>query len=221
MTAGLLIGVLSLMDGAYLAVIWPDWEALGKGAVPKSAFIERYEASSGHRAVWRQTSYKALPEHLRRAVILAEDSRFLTHGGIDFAAVRDAMRENFDRGEVVFGASTISQQTVKNMFLSPSRTPWRKWHELLLTWAMERNLPKWRILHIYLNVVELGAGLFGVEAAAHHYWGISASRLSARQAAELAASLPSPRRDNPETRTKRFERRLERVLGHMGRFGSE
>ena len=113
---------------------------------------------------------------------------------------------------IIYGGSTISQQTVKNLFFTPSRNPMRKWHELLLTLGMERALEKRRILELYLNLAEFGRGVYGVEAASRRYYGVSASDLSRIQAAELAASLPAPRKHNPGTRTEFFEARTEKLL---------
>ena len=121
------------------------------------------------------------------------------------------MEYNLSRKKLVYGASTISQQTVKNIFLSPSRNPLRKWHELVLTIGMERNLSKERILEQYLNVAEFGRGLYGVDAAARYYWGIPASALTSSQAVELAAPLPSPTRNNPKTRTRSFQNRVKKI----------
>ena len=146
-----------------------------------------------------------------RALIVAEDSRFYTHAGVDLEAFQAAMEENISKKQFIYGGSTISQQTVKNMFLSASRNPLRKWHELVITLGMERNLSKKRILEIYLNVAEFGRGVYGVEAASLHYWGVPSSELSARQAIELAATLPSPIKHNPATRTRAFENRVRRI----------
>ncbi len=146
-----------------------------------------------------------------RALIVAEDSRFYSHAGIDMEALKSAMEYNMSEKRFVYGGSTISQQTVKNIFLSASRNPLRKWHELLLTMDMERNLSKKRILELYLNVAEFGRGIYGVEAAARHYWGISAANLSVKQSIQLAATLPSPVAHNPSTRTKTFNRRVKKI----------
>jgi monofunctional biosynthetic peptidoglycan transglycosylase len=146
-----------------------------------------------------------------RAIIVAEDSRFYSHSGIDLEALKAAMEYNLSEKRFVYGGSTISQQTVKNIFLSPSRNPLRKWHELMLTIGMERNLSKKRILELYLNVAEFGRGIYGVEAAARFYWGIPASNLSAKQAIQLAATLPSPVNHNPGSRTSVFNNRVARI----------
>ena len=148
-------------------------------------------------------------------MIVAEDSRFYQHNGFDLIAFREAMDYNLTQRRAVIGGSTISQQTVKNMFLNPSRNPIRKWHELLMTLFMERKLSKGRILAIYLNIAEFGRGIYGVEAASQHYWGISAFQISEDQAVELAATLPSPKKHNPKTQTKIFSRRVKKIKSWM------
>jgi len=212
---------LLAIDLIYVATIWPDWNKIAQGAVPRSSFMELYEAQRAARGwgplVWHPVPLSRIPRHMIRAVIVAEDSRFYTHSGFDLAAIKEALDYNLDRGRVVFGASTISQQTVKNLFLSPSRNPLRKWHELLLTWGIEHHLRKSRILELYLNVAEFGRGLYGVQAAAQHYYHVDVDQLDLLQAAELAATLPSPVKRNPENRTELFERRAQRILGLMTR----
>ena len=146
-----------------------------------------------------------------RALIVAEDARFYSHSGIDTDALQEVMEYNLSKKRFIYGGSTISQQTIKNIFLSPSRNPFRKWHEFVLTIGMERNLSKQRILALYLNIVEFGRGIYGVNAAAQYYWGIPASQLSVRQAVELAATLPSPVKHNPKNRTKTFLKRVKKI----------
>ncbi len=214
------LAAVALIDGLYLAYLWPDWEALAKGPVPKSNFILRYEAQRKEEGKlpplrWQPVALQRIAPAMGKAAIAAEDSRFYEHEGIDTEAIQEAMEKNIEKGKVVYGASTISQQTVKNMFLSGSRDYLRKWHELLLTWSMERNLSKPRILEIYLNVAEFGPGVYGVEAASRHYWGISASALSYEQAVQLAACLPSPKKHNPKTNTRTFQRRAAKIARHL------
>ena len=208
--------VLVVVDAAYLAAIWPDWEDYGAGPLRQSNFIRAYEAGRRDDADrpplrWDPVPLGRISRAMRRAAVVAEDARFYEHGGIDIEAFREAMRRNYERREIAFGASTISQQTVKNLFLSPSRDPLRKWHELWLTLGMERNLSKQRILEYYLNIAEFGRGIYGVEAAARHYYGIPAAALRAREAIELAATLPSPVHNNPLTRTSAFHWRVRRI----------
>jgi monofunctional biosynthetic peptidoglycan transglycosylase len=212
---------LALLDASWLALLWPDFDALANGPIPKSAFIESYQRSlaRGDEIAplrWTPVPGARISQPMKRTAVIAEDARFFAHDGIDFDALKDALDANLDRGRIVLGGSTISQQTAKNLFLSPSRSPIRKWHELVLTRAMERRLSKNRILELYLNVAQFGQGVFGVEAAARHYWGISAAQISWRQAAELAAALPSPVTNNPATRTARFESRVRKILRFTG-----
>lgn len=215
--------VLLIADLFYLTLTWPDWKRIAAAPIPKSNFILEYEKGRKERKDdpplrWRPVPLTNIPKHVMRAVIVAEDSRFYEHSGFDLIAFKEAMSYNLDEGKLAFGASTISQQTVKNLFLNPARNPLRKWHELVLTWGMERKLSKARIMELYLNIVELGPGIFGVEAAAQAYWKIPAARLSVTQAAGLAASLPSPVKHNPATRTQRFERRWKKILDLLLRF---
>ncbi len=214
--------LLVIADLIYLATIWPDWKLYVQGPVPKSRFIQIYEEQRGtHKGWpaprWQPVPITSLPAAMLRAVIVAEDSRFYRHSGFDIAAIREAFDYNLDKGRIVRGASTISQQTAKNLFLTPSRNPIRKWHELVLTWALEQNLRKQRILEIYLNSVEFGQGIYGVEAAAQAYWGIPAAQLSVVQAAELAATLPSPIKNNPAQRTPFFVKHSQRILSLLAR----
>ncbi len=211
-----LLPVLIMMDFGYLIGIWPDWDLYTEGPIQRSSFIRSYEFEQHRHADWPElrwnpVSIETIPQDLIRAVIVAEDARFYEHEGVDVEALRVAMEYNLSEKRLVYGASTISQQTVKNIFLSPSRNPLRKWHELVLTIGMERSLSKKRILEHYLNVAEFGRGIYGVDAAARYYWGIPASRLTSRQAIELAATLPSPVRNNPQTRTQSFQNRVTRI----------
>jgi monofunctional glycosyltransferase len=137
--------------------------------------------------------YERISNNLKRAIIAAEDGKFLDHEGFDWEAIQKAYEKNQRKGKVVAGGSTISQQLAKNLFLSSKRTPWRKAQEAVITVMAETVLSKRRILEIYLNVIEWGNGVFGAEAAARHYYGTTAAALSAEQAARLAAIVPNPR----------------------------
>ena len=125
------------------------------------------------------------------------------------------MDSNLELGKFRYGGSTISQQTIKNLYFSSARNPLRKWHELVLTLAMEMKVSKQRILTTYLNIAEFGEGIYGVEAAAQYYWHVPANQLDDYQAAQLAATLPSPKKNNPQTRTRYFTQRVERIYGWM------
>lgn len=227
-TRWVLTAVLMLMivDSFYLAIIWPDWKALSVGAIPKSNFMRQYEERRARDQQppllrWQPVPLSTIPTHLRRAVIVAEDSRFYEHGGFDLIAFQEAMNLNLDKKRLIFGASTISQQTVKNLFLSRARNPLRKWHELILTWGMERHVSKKRILEIYLNIAEFGPGIYGVQAAAQTYFGIPVNALSLEQAAELAAALPGPAKNNPAVRSRYFTHRARRILALVMRYPGE
>lgn len=211
---------LIALDLFYLIHIWPDWEHYKQDPVVKSRFIQTYEARRRTDASlpplqWQPIPLNRIPKQLQRAVIVAEDARFYSHHGIDLIAFREAMSYNLQKRQLKYGASTLSQQTVKNLFFSPSRNPLRKWHELILTIGMEFQLSKKRILMTYLNIAEFGEGIYGVEAAARYYWGHGVSEINHWQAAQLAATLPSPLKHNPATRTKRFRARTERIYQRM------
>ena len=141
----------------------------------------------------RWVPYKRISSNLKRALIAAEDANFVDHEGFDWEGIAKAYEKNLKKGKIVAGGSTISQQLAKNLFLSTKRTPWRKGEEALITLMLEAVMDKQRIFEIYLNIIEWGDGVFGAEAAAQHYFGVSAADLSPEQAAKLAAMVPNPR----------------------------
>jgi monofunctional glycosyltransferase len=140
--------------------------------------------------------------YLIKAVMIAEDDKFYQHEGFDFEAIQKAVEKDLTAGKFKVGGSTISQQLAKNLFLSPSKNPARKLKEAILTWRLERTLPKKRIMELYLNVVEWGEGIFGIETAARNYYGKPASALGPEEAARLVAVLPNPRKYNPLSQSK-------------------
>ncbi len=137
--------------------------------------------------------YAKISDNLKRALIAAEDANFVDHVGFDWEGIQKAYEKNLRKGKIVAGGSTISQQLAKNLFLSTKRTPWRKLEEAAITLMLEAVMDKQRIFEIYLNVIEWGNGVFGAEAAARHYYQVSAGQLTADQAAKLAAMVPNPR----------------------------
>lgn len=194
-----------------------------KSSVPQSsAFIDAYESRRAENSSLPKIKFNPKDLNLSRKqklpFIVAEDSRFHSHFGIDPQAFYDAMKYNWKAGKFALGASTISQQTAKNLFLSPSRNPIRKWHELLLTLSMEALLDKKDILNAYLSVAEFGKGLYGVHAAASHYFQSDVHNLSQRQMVLLAASLPSPKKSNPATRSRFFNKRVSRIQATIDRY---
>ena len=190
-------------------VYWHSWNP------SSSAFMERYRETSGGAARQTWVPYGRISGHLKRAVVAAEDARFLDHEGFDWDAIQKAMQKNERRGKVVAGASTISQQLAKNLFLSGSRSWLRKGQEAVITWMMERTLSKRRILELYLNLAEWGEGVFGAEAAARHHFGVPAAALNAEQAAYLAAILPSPRRYERGRETPYIAGRIATISSRM------
>lgn len=177
-------------------------------------------------AVWREQGlrrpienlYAPLPAisvELQLALLVSEDINFLGHGALDFAAIREAVEEQERTGGRFRGASTLTQQLARSLFLSNERTLWRKVREARLAWWLERRLGKRRIFELYLNVVEFGPGVFGAEAAARHYCGVAAAALTPVQAAGLVAAIPSPGRDNPDTATPRWRARRALILRRM------
>jgi len=167
------------------------------------------------RLAYRWVPYNRISERLKQAVIAAEDANFTSHSGFDWAAIEKAYERNRQEGEIVKGASTISQQLAKNLFLPAERTWWRKAQEAAITVMLEMLLTKRRILEIYLNVVEWGDGVYGAEAAARYHFGVPALVLSPEQAARLAAMLPSPRSYTPRSDTLYLQQRTADVLSHM------
>lgn len=159
--------------------------------------------------------YERISNSLKRAVVAAEDARFTEHEGVDWEAVQKAYEENVRRGRPVKGGSTISQQLAKNLFLSSERSYLRKAQELAITAMLEFVWDKRRILEVYLNVVEWGDGLFGAEAAARHYFGVSAAQVGPQQAARMAAFLPSPKRYGRLRAGPFLDRRTEHILRYM------
>lgn len=159
--------------------------------------------------------YRRISIHLKRALVASEDAKFTEHDGFDWDGIRNAYEKDLKEGKVVAGGSTISQQLAKNLFLSGSRTLWRKAEEALITVMLEHTMSKRRILEIYMNVIEWGNGIFGAEAAARHYFHTSAANLSPEQAARLAAMVPDPRYYDRHRNARGLERKTRIILARM------
>ena len=170
------------------------------------------------RAELRQqwVPYQRISVHLKRAVIASEDAKFADHEGFDWDAIEKAYEKNLQRGRIVAGGSTISQQLAKNLFLSGDRSPLRKGQEAIITLMLERLMTKRRILEIYLNVIEWGNGVFGAEAAARHYFNTSAANLGPGEAAWLAAIVPNPRFYDGRRNTPWIQRKTQIIRARMG-----
>jgi monofunctional glycosyltransferase len=202
----------------------PDVSALKTRNPGKTAFMEYREEqwrSEGKRLTIRQrwVPLKRISPYLVKAVLIAEDDKFWMHKGFDVEAMQKAMERDLKEKKFHFGGSTVSQQLVKNLYLSPSKSPVRKVREALITWRMERSLGKKRILEIYLNVVEWGNGVFGAEAAALHYFGKNALALAPEEAATLAAVLPSPLKYSASNPGPYVQKRSRVIYGIMVRRG--
>jgi monofunctional biosynthetic peptidoglycan transglycosylase len=207
---------------AYEVWTWPRMGALATRPPRTTAFIDRYRAEQratgrDDRIQWTWVPYAAISTPVKRAVVVAEDIGFFAHGGVDLDAVEDALERAVERKELPRGASTITQQLAKNLWLTPSRNPLRKGRETLLAWQLERTLSKRRILELYLNVTELGPGCYGIEAAARRYFGKSAADVGPLEAAQLAASLPNPRAWHPGSTGRAYQAHVTRVLRRMER----
>ncbi|HWA39868.1 MAG TPA: monofunctional biosynthetic peptidoglycan transglycosylase [Burkholderiales bacterium] len=178
--------------------------------------LEQLRAKDPKATLRRQwVPYERISPHLKRAVVAAEDAKFLDHEGFDWEAIQKAIARNEKKGRVVAGASTISQQLAKNLFLSGERSYVRKVQEAIITWMLERTMSKRRILELYLNVAEWGEGVFGAEAAARYHFNLPASSLNASQAAWLASILPSPRRYHRGKVTPYLAGRVSTIYGRM------
>lgn len=193
-------GLLFLLALAVIYQLWLlGWVLLWKWVNPgETRFMEiRMDELRAKqpdaRAQHQWLPYERISPHLKRAIIAAEDGKFVEHGGFDWEGIQNAIKKNQKKGRFVAGGSTISQQLAKNLFLSPTRSLFRKGEEAVITVMIEALWDKERILEVYLNVIEWGHGVFGAEAAARHHYGVSAAQLSPDQAARLAAMVPSPR----------------------------
>ncbi|TCJ15433.1 monofunctional biosynthetic peptidoglycan transglycosylase [Parasulfuritortus cantonensis] len=189
-----LILTLYLQVGFLAGVLWWNWFNPANTAF-MAAGLDRLQEKKGPDAELRHqwVDYGRISIHLKRAVIAAEDSRFLEHEGFDWEGIENAVEKNLKKGRIVAGGSTISQQLAKNLFLSASRNPVRKLQEAVITVMIEQLWTKRRILEVYLNVIEWGNGVYGAEAAARRYYKTSAAGLGPGEAARLAAMIPNPR----------------------------
>jgi monofunctional glycosyltransferase len=204
--------------------IYPDIARLRKTNPSRTAFMRYRETewqSKGKRVTIQQhwVKFSKISPYLVKAAIISEDDKFWKHHGFDFDAMEKAVERDIKAGSFKVGGSTISQQLVKNLYLSPSKNPLRKLVEAFLTWRMEHTLSKRRILELYLNVAEWGEGLFGVEAACLHYYGKSSAIVTATEAARLVAVLPNPIRFSVNSNSRSVERRANLIYRVMVKRG--
>ncbi len=209
-------GIFLAVQLSFLArVLW--WRDHNPGT---SAFmqqrLERLRAANPEaKLAHTWVPYDRISMNLKRAIVAAEDAKFVDHEGFDWEAIEKAREKNRQKGRVVAGGSTISQQLAKNLFLTGERSPWRKGQEALITVMIEHAMEKRRILEIYLNVIEWGDGVYGAEAAARHYFGTSAGNLGPEAAARLAAMVPNPRFYDRNRSTSWLHRKTQMILARM------
>lgn len=213
----------ALWCGGYL--LWlPDVAPLKRSNPRTTAYIELRRAQAeraGKRfsPAMEWTPLEEVSEHLRNAVLIAEDDMFYRHGGVDWAGVRVALEKDWEAKSFKYGASTITQQVARNLYLSPSKNPLRKLKEVFIAWRLEKALGKRRIFELYLNIAEWGKGIYGAQAAARAYFGKNASELTVEEAVAMAVVLPNPRRWNPARRGPYVERNMQRVMRRMRTSG--
>ena len=206
---------------AYLYLTLPDVRPLKTANPSTTAFMElrdqeaRARGKTPHR-VQRWVAYNRISPDLKRAVLVAEDDAFWQHEGVDFDQLQESIEKDWATGRFLRGGSTITQQLAKNLYLSPSKNPLRKLRELVIARRLEAELKKARIFELYLNVIEWGDGVYGVEGASRTYFGRSAAELSAAESALLAAAIVNPRLLNPARPTSRLLRRQQLILRRMG-----
>lgn len=212
----LAIGLVLLIQLFFwLQIAFFRWYDPPSSAHMRSEAMRLAQASPPIKVRHQWVEYDAISRHAKRAVIAAEDSGFMAHSGIEWEAIERAYRVNQAAGGISQGGSTITMQLAKNLFLSSDRTYLRKAQEIAIAVMLEMTMDKRRILELYLNLVEFGEGVFGIEAAAEHYFKTSAANLSARQAAWLASILPAPRRYDKHRQSNWIERRTGTVMRSM------
>jgi monofunctional biosynthetic peptidoglycan transglycosylase len=218
-----LIGIPALLFAllAYVYLTLPDVRPLRTSNPATTAFMDLREREAraqnkAPRHAQRWVSYSRISPALKRAVLVAEDDAFWQHEGVDLEQMQESLETDWTRGRMVRGGSTITQQLAKNLYLSPSRDPIRKFRELIIARRLEAELKKARIFELYLNVIEWGDGIWGAEAAARAYFQTTAAALRPDEAALLAAAIVNPRLLNPAHPGSRLLRRQQVILRRMG-----
>ena len=196
-------------------VLWYRWQPPQETAFMAQRLDELREKNPKATIRYTWVPYARISPHLKRAVIAAEDAKFLEHDGFDWEGIAKAREKNERKGRVVAGGSTITQQLAKNLFLSPDKSYLRKGQEAVIAAMMEAMLPKQRILELYLNVIEWGNGVFGAEAAARRYYNTSAAGLGPEASARLASMIPSPRRFERNPGSEYLDGRVSTILARM------
>lgn len=217
------IGAVFLLGyTVYCIFAVPDLCDLRKNNPKTTAFMEMRQRQWKKKNLKRKiiqywVPLSAVSRHLKNAVVTAEDPNFFNHHGLDFYQIWIAMQEDWEEKRIVRGASTITQQLMKNLYLSPSQNPFRKWKEAILALRVERCVKKNRLLEVYLNVIEWGESTYGIEAAARRYFGKSAASLDPAESALLAAMIPNPVTRNPYYSNPKLQRKKSIILKLMYR----
>ncbi|HYR86616.1 MAG TPA: monofunctional biosynthetic peptidoglycan transglycosylase [Terriglobia bacterium] len=217
---GSLLFLVSMAYVAYVLLTLPNIQALKSTNPSVTALMEQRadEKKTTARPIRTWVSYNNISPHLRNAVLIAEDSGFFQHTGYDLEQIKQSAKRNWREKRLSRGASTITQQLAKNLYLSTSKNPLRKIREFFIAQEMEQSLSKYRIFEIYLNVIEWGDGIYGVGPAAQAYFGKSASQLLPEEAAILAAMIPNPRRYTPARNLRYLEKRKADILSRLSRW---
>lgn len=181
-----------------------------------AGLVRQQDKKPGAELRHKWVPYDRISTNLKRAIVAAEDGKFLSHEGFDVEGIEAAVKKNLKKGKLVAGGSTISQQLAKNLFLTGERSFIRKGQEAIITLMIEATWSKRRILEVYLNVIEWGNGIYGAEAAARRYYKTSAANLSRDQAARMAAMVPNPRRYENNRSSRAYQRRVAVIKRYMG-----
>lgn len=181
----------------------------------RQRMAEAAEEGTRLKIVHQWVPLSKVPKHVRDAIIVAEDGMFYVHAGVDWHEVWESVDASLNRGKAIRGASTITQQLAKNLYLSSAKTPMRKFKELIIAYQLEAQLSKKRILELYVNVIEWGRGVFGIEAAARTYFGKSVRWLTREEAARLAVVIPSPLRYRPDSNSRYVLRKKQILLRRL------
>ncbi len=215
----LILSILAISGLIYILTT-PDISKLKKENPKKTSFMEYRERESKKKGRKYNITQTPVPlnrvsPYLIKAVLIAEDDKFWSHEGFDLEAIKKAIEKDIKKKRFAFGGSTITQQLARNLYLTPEKTVFRKIKEAVITFRIERTLTKKRILELYLNVVEWGEGIFGIEAASRHYYSKSSSELTPEESARMAAILPNPKRYSPAGESKYIEKRAKLIYDIM------
>lgn len=222
---GMLAAVLVFVGIAFVRTATIDVQGLARRDPGRSAIMRQREQEARAKGKPYRERHRAVPldriaPTLRAAVLVAEDDKFFSHDGFDWAGIKAAARRDLRTHRITHGGSTITQQLAKNLWLGTARTPWRKFEEMILAVRLEQSLSKRRILELYLNTIEWGDGVYGIDAAAQRWYGVGAGSLSSAQSIRLAAVIINPRRYSPTDPNKRIRNRIRIIASRLRRRGA-